>query len=286
MKSILKFFTTLLFIAITTTKIIPRATPRKLHLDLTPNFQPQQSTINQPQSERNLFSPMSPMGLMPGLGMGFGMGMMGLGMNMGLNSMMPHMNDFGGSFNNQGGFGMGPNNLGNISTEQTDTENLTEDELKRFNEAHQLLNNPKLDVKFAIPGVDDWHSGSHVVSTECEDVKKEAMEIANIITRRQNALIYKEIMKYVMKSKYLIGNAEISITQALKDKVSNIMKHFEDIDDKKFNSISPTEDILNNKRSSVEEEIVHDSDQNEEIVINEHSMTDAGPEIEDSFQQK
>ena len=51
-----------------------------------------------------------------------------------------------------------------------------------------------------------------------------AVVIANKIVRQQNRKLFKEIMNYLLKAKFLIGMTEIKLTRVLKKKIFGLMK--------------------------------------------------------------
>jgi hypothetical protein len=67
------------------------------------------------------------------------------------------------------------------------------------------------------------------VKTKCNTVKSQALEIANKMMAKQNHYVFKRLMDYLLKSKYLIGMTEIKMTRKLRRNLFNIMKGFSDI---------------------------------------------------------
>lgn len=61
------------------------------------------------------------------------------------------------------------------------------------------------------------------VESRCDSVKRQALEIANKIMKRQNKIIYKELMTYLMKSKFLIGMTEVKLGRVLRKKIFGVM---------------------------------------------------------------
>ena len=277
MKLVFKILSTLYFLNLLNSKIL--GSPRARNLQVTLDQGSPQDLSNQQTSndDRNLFTPAMPYGLNPGMGLGLGMSAMSLG---GMGGMNPSMMGAGSFMNNQSGIMHSPSSLGTVSTDRIDTDNLSNSERRDFNHATEQLGDPKNDINMQIPGADNWENDS--TSGECNDIKQEATDIANIITRRQNKIIYDEIMKYVLKSKYLLGVTEINMTKALREKVLNIMERFSNIEDKHFNEISPTEDIIGNKNTRESDNDYNSEESNQEVdTEEENSMTDAGPEISD-----
>ena len=85
---------------------------------------------------------------------------------------------------------------------------------------------------YSIGGGSDHHSGDGVVRPDikvrshCQDVKKQALTIANTVMQKQNSHIFKKLMDYLLKSKYLIGMTEIKLTRKLRRNIFSIMKGY------------------------------------------------------------
>lgn len=307
MRYILKFLLIALSTACLSTANTESPEPRKLQVQIdTPSTI---SKTEKPKSKqsRKLLSAIPPGGFQPGMGMGLGYGMMamnlGMGMGMGAGSMMPGAGMMGGmagmsgigGFGAMGGGGMGApgmnynsNTLGNISTESLNPEHLTQEDREQYESANGMLSNPQLDINFSIPGVGHWQNNRHQLNVECEEVKREAAEIAGIITRRQNKLIFQEVMKYILKTKYLLGLAEINMTKALREKVIKIMDQYSDISDDEFNAIAPRGNAHKTKGAANSASGPLDTmlDTHQVVVEEEEkSMTEDGPEIEDLFEK-
>ena len=62
------------------------------------------------------------------------------------------------------------------------------------------------------------------VESRCDSVKRQALEIANKLIKRQNKIIFKELMNYLMKSKFLIGMTEVKLTRVLRKKIFSVMR--------------------------------------------------------------
>lgn len=62
------------------------------------------------------------------------------------------------------------------------------------------------------------------VESRCDSVKRQALEIANKLIKRQNKIIFKELMSYLMKSKFLIGMTEVKLTRVLRKKLYSVMR--------------------------------------------------------------
>jgi hypothetical protein len=69
------------------------------------------------------------------------------------------------------------------------------------------------------------------VKSHCGNVKKQALEIANTMLKKQNHIVMKRLMSYLLKSKYLIGMTEIKLTRKLRRNIFNIMGSFASVTD-------------------------------------------------------
>ena len=84
----------------------------------------------------------------------------------------------------------------------------------------------------------DDASGVRVIN-KCKSVKAQAVEIANRIMKKQNTKIYKELISYLIKSKFLIGMTEIKIARALRKRIFSLMGAFSTLNHDQFNFINP-----------------------------------------------
>ena len=82
---------------------------------------------------------------------------------------------------------------------------------------------------------------------DCKNVQAEAINIANQIMKRQNKDIFKNIMDYVLKSKYLVGVTEIKLVKTLEKKIKKLMSEFSDFSSTNVNF---TEDDFTDINSS------------------------------------
>lgn len=79
---------------------------------------------------------------------------------------------------------------------------------------------------------DDSFNLPHLqVKSHCGNVKKQALEIANTMLKKQNHIVMKRLMNYLLKSKYLIGMTEIKLTRKLRRNIFNIMGSFASVTD-------------------------------------------------------
>lgn len=61
---------------------------------------------------------------------------------------------------------------------------------------------------------------------KCMKTKARAITIANKILQRQNAVVFKEIMNYILKSKFLLGMTEVKLSRTLKRKMLGLLKQY------------------------------------------------------------
>ena len=97
---------------------------------------------------------------------------------------------------------------------------------------------------------------------DCKNVQAEAINIANQIMKRQNKDIFKNIMDYVLKSKYLVGVTEIKLVKTLEKKIKKLMSEFSDFSSTNVNfteddftdiNSSNCDDMLNEMGPDVDE---------------------------------
>lgn len=80
------------------------------------------------------------------------------------------------------------------------------------------------------------------VITQCKDVQKQAIQISNSIMRRQNKVIFKTLMNYLLKSKYLLTMTEIKLARVLRKKIFALMNKYSSITDHNIEFIPMRED--------------------------------------------
>lgn len=84
----------------------------------------------------------------------------------------------------------------------------------------------------------DDQNGLRVVN-KCGNVKTQALEIANRLMKKQNNKIFRELISYLVKAKFLIGMTEIKLTRALRKRVFGLMTAFSSLDHSHFNFVDP-----------------------------------------------
>ena len=60
----------------------------------------------------------------------------------------------------------------------------------------------------------------------CSQVERKALDIAKRLVRNQNKVIFRKLMNYLLKSKFLIGATESKLTKIMHRKIYNVMKGF------------------------------------------------------------
>jgi hypothetical protein len=94
-----------------------------------------------------------------------------------------------------------------------------------------------LPVDLAADVFDD-EQGLRVIN-RCASVKTQALEIANRLMKKQNNKIFKELVSYLIKAKFLIGMTEIKLTRSLRKRVFGLMTAFSSLDHSHFNFVDP-----------------------------------------------
>ena len=72
----------------------------------------------------------------------------------------------------------------------------------------------------------------------CDSVKKQAISIVNEVLGEQHKMLWENIGKYLMKSKYMVGMTEVKLTRQLRKKLFGIMKMFSSL---KFGNVTFSE---------------------------------------------
>lgn len=60
----------------------------------------------------------------------------------------------------------------------------------------------------------------------CETVRRQAMLIAKKLMRNQNKILFKKLMNYLLKSKFLIGMTELKLNKILRRRIYNVMHSY------------------------------------------------------------
>ena len=127
--------------------------------------------------------------------------------------------------------------------------------------------NPVNQVMAGHAAVHGHLMGGHHSGGRCGKVQRHAVEIANRLMRKQNKLIYKEIMNYMLKSKFLVGMTEVKLNAALRKKISMLMNQYNGL----------TEDNVQFVRSSL--------DDTEDTIIDSSHYDEAKDRLEDYMKE-
>lgn len=95
----------------------------------------------------------------------------------------------------------------------------------------------------------------------CDLVQRQAVQVANNIVKRQNKIIFKELMDYVLKSKFLIGMTEVKLNRVLRRKFVALMKKYSEVTDDNIRLIqSEDEEILDDDIEDETDDLKDDVD--------------------------
>lgn len=98
--------------------------------------------------------------------------------------------------------------------------------------------NSKFDVTHKLALFDDPLNPADGVLTQCVDVQTQAIEISNAIMRKQNKAIFKELMEYLIRSKYLIAKTEIKMVRVLRQKIYGLMKTYSNVTEEQVEKLA------------------------------------------------
>lgn len=189
-----------------------------------------------------------------------------------MNPMHP-MNQMGGPAPGLQSQGFGPDN--------TPTNGNDENyDLNDFNEmGDDIKLNDKFDPtrKLGLFADDELLNPSDGIISQCRDTQKQAIQISNAIMRKQNKVIYEEIMKYLLKSKYLIAMTEIKLVRVLRKKIYGLMKDYSNITEDKIDVVrmQPDRETAEDPGSELDEQ--YGGDSNGEFNVEEPNMDEEMP---------
>lgn len=106
------------------------------------------------------------------------------------------------------------------------------------------LVNPTFDRSRQLANWGDLPRAQVRVGSYCQNVSKQAVEIANAIMKRQNRIIFKELMNYLLKSKYLIGMTEVKLTRVVRKKIYALMNEYSNINETNVQFIPVKENTI------------------------------------------
>lgn len=99
------------------------------------------------------------------------------------------------------------------------------------------------------------------VRHQCESIQRQALQVANNLIKRQNKIMFKEIMNYLLKSKFLIGLTEIKLSKMLKTKFLGVIKKYTGLTEDNVRLIHSSDDELLDDDWGMADEDVQDTDQ-------------------------
>lgn len=144
---------------------------------------------------------------------------------------------------------------------------LNDQDLNDFNELDNIDFNTSFDSDRKLGQYAAFRDPNDGLISQCRNTQKQAIQISNAIMRRQNKAIYKEIMNYLLKSKYLLAMTEIKLTRVLRKKIYALMNQYSSITEDNIEFIpmkrdydlkakNPIADYGETYNSAVEKEIV------------------------------
>lgn len=90
----------------------------------------------------------------------------------------------------------------------------------------------------------------------CAVIQQQAVQVANNLVKRQNKVIFKELMDYILKSKFLIGMTEVKLNRVLRRKFVAVMKKYSVLSDDNVRLISSEDDeILDNELEDEDDDL-------------------------------
>lgn len=92
----------------------------------------------------------------------------------------------------------------------------------------------------------------------CRVIQQQAVQVANNLVKRQNKVIFKELMDYILKSKFLIGMTEVKLNRVLRRKFVALMKRYSTLSDDNVRLISSEDDEIIDSELEDEEDQVDD----------------------------
>ena len=170
-----------------------------------------------------MMHPMNPAHSMGGMDSMGGMG--GMGSTNGMSAM--------------GGMGQGAGDAGAPAPDHhVDGQHPQAHEMHDFNEmGDDVKFNDDYDVTRKLKLFEDPLDPNDGLVSQCKDTQKQAIQISNAIMKKQNRVIYKEVMKYLLKSKYLVAMTEIKLVRVLRKKIYGLMKEYSSITEDKLDVI-------------------------------------------------
>lgn len=90
----------------------------------------------------------------------------------------------------------------------------------------------------------------------CKTVQTKAMKIANELLKDYNRKIFRKIMSYLLKSKFLIGMSEIKLNHIMRRKIYNVMSSFSRVSSSNVDFVtSSQEPVLSDEDDSIDSDV-------------------------------
>lgn len=97
---------------------------------------------------------------------------------------------------------------------------------------------------------------SHYYPDKCLSVQKKAMSMANKLMKEYNKRIFRKIMNYLLKSKFLIGMTEIKLNHIMRKKIYNVMSSFSRVSKDNIEFVeSSQEPVLSDDDDSIDSDV-------------------------------
>lgn len=167
-----------------------------------------------------------------------------------------------------------------------------------MNPSLQGFSTPALPQRTLLPDPDDlddngFDFGSNVdlltevyddasglrVASKCTSVKTQAIEIANRIMKKQNTKIFRELVSYLVKSKFLIGLTEIKLARSLRKRIFSLMGAFSTLNQNQFNFVGHSNNRIDESGTKIS-----DSDDNDDLY--DKSFANKAYPVIDNFIKK
>ena len=111
---------------------------------------------------------------------------------------------------------------------------------------------------------------SHLYPDKCASVQHKATRIANKLMKDYNKRVFRKIMNYLLKSKFLIGMTEIKLNRIMRKKIYNVMSSFSRVSKDNIEFVeSSQEPVLSDEDDSIDSDVQD---------IDFSNITDMGPD--------
>jgi len=110
----------------------------------------------------------------------------------------------------------------------------------------------------------------HLFPDKCAKVEHQAMRLANKLMKDYNKRIFRKIMNYLLKSKFLIGMTEIKLNRIMRKKIYNVMSSFSRVSKDNIEFVSSSQEpVLSDDEDSIDSDVQD---------IDFSNFTDGGPQ--------